>query len=207
MSAYLIYEHLERIANLMRTDIRKSGIAHGLQPVQLEALHYLSRCNRYSNNPVAVAEFLGLTKGTVSQSLRVLEKSGLISRLADGVDKRRFHLSLSAEGHAVIAKTHPPAVLKKAVEEAPAEFLAETERVLNQVLRRLQAANSLKSFGVCKTCHHHATDERGNRHCQLTGEDLSDEDAVLLCREHQPPAGEPTELELSSPRTSQSEAV
>lgn len=207
MSAYLIYEHLERIANLMRTDVRKSGIAHGLQPVQLEALHYLSRCNRYSNNPVAVAEFLGLTKGTVSQSLGVLEKSGLISRQADSVDKRRFHLSLTPEGHAVIAKTHPPAVLTKAVEGATKEFSDETIQVLSRVLRHLQTANSLKSFGVCKTCHHHLLDELGSRHCQLTGEHLNDEEAVLLCREHEPPAEEPSEPELSGPRSSQIEAV
>lgn len=59
MSTQVIYEYLERVANLIRTDMRRSGMVHGLQPIQLEALHYLGRCNRYSNNPMAVAEFWG----------------------------------------------------------------------------------------------------------------------------------------------------
>ena len=75
MKTEQIYEYLERIANLLRTDTRKLGVGKGLQPVQMEALHYLSCCNRYSNTPVAVSDYLGLTKGTVSQTLGVLENA------------------------------------------------------------------------------------------------------------------------------------
>jgi DNA-binding MarR family transcriptional regulator len=52
----------------------QAGAAHGLQPVQLEVLNYLSSCNRYSDTPMAVTEYLGQTKGTVSQTIKTLEK-------------------------------------------------------------------------------------------------------------------------------------
>nr|MBA3613554.1 MarR family transcriptional regulator [Nitrospirales bacterium] len=71
MSAQEANDVLERLTNLQRMEARAFGLRYGLQPVQMEALTYLTQCNRYSNTPQAVAEYLGLTKGTVSQSLQV----------------------------------------------------------------------------------------------------------------------------------------
>lgn len=185
MSMQAIYEYLERIANLIRTDTRKAGIAHGLQPVQLEALHYLSRCNRYSNNPASVADFLGLTKGTVSQTLGVLENQGLIERRADIKDKRLVHLILTHKGLGIIDQTLPPNVLKQALGDMPVEFSTEVTDALKEILRRLQMANGLKTFGACQTCINHLIEANGNRRCKLTGEPLTNQDAEKLCREHE----------------------
>ena len=52
MNGPLIHEYLERLSNLLRTEARRSGTAYGLQPVQLQALHYLAICNRYSEMTV-----------------------------------------------------------------------------------------------------------------------------------------------------------
>ena len=41
--------------NLVRADVRAVCHASGVRPVQLEALHYLTQCNRYSDTPQAVA--------------------------------------------------------------------------------------------------------------------------------------------------------
>lgn len=182
-----IYDHLERIANLLRTDTRKSGIAKGLQPVQMEALHYLSSCNRYSNTPIAVADYLGLTKGTVSQTLGVLEAGGLVEKKPDQKDRRVVHLSLTAYGREVIAESIPPRTLRSAI-----ELLTESDQeaisvALNQILRALQRANQLRTFGVCKTCRHHRVAADETRHCALTGEQLQREDIEKMCREHEIP--------------------
>jgi DNA-binding MarR family transcriptional regulator len=186
MNTEEIYEYLERIANLIRTDVRRAGIASGLQPVQLEALHYLSRCNRYSNTPVAVAEFLGLTKGTVSQTLGVLEANRLIEKQADARDRRVVHLRLTAEGEQIVAESIPPQVLKSAIERLSEGEGEEIAGLLDQILRRLQQANGLKTFGACKTCRHHLREAGDARRCSLTTEPLTDLDAEKICREHDP---------------------
>lgn len=183
-----IYEYLERIANLIRTDVRRAGIASGLQPVQLEALHYLSRCNRYSNTPVAVAEFLGLTKGTVSQTLGVLETNRLIEKQADAKDRRVVHLRLTEAGADVVAESIPPQLLKAAFDGLTELEAGEVLSALDLVLRRLQRANGMKTFGACKACRHHSLEADGGRRCGLTTEALSEVDAKQLCREHDPPA-------------------
>lgn len=184
MNAHAIYEYVERIANLMRTSVRKSGITNGLQPVHMEALHYLSRCNRYSNTPVAVADFLGLTKGTVSQTLRLLEADGLLQKEADTQDRRVIRLSLTPAGRQVLAEAIPPPLLDAALAEIPAAEQEQLQQSVALLLRALQHANRLKTFGACKTCCHHQHIADNQRLCGLTREVLSHADAELICREH-----------------------
>jgi DNA-binding MarR family transcriptional regulator len=184
MNACEMYEYLERISNLIRTSVRKSGQTWDLQPIQFEALHYLSRCNRYSNTPVGVAEFLGLTKGTVSQTLRVLENHGLVEKHTDLHDRRVVHLTVTLVGGQVLDEAVPPPLFKAALVQMPDAERHHMEQTMATLLRRLQQANQLKTFGTCKTCVHHQRRNDGLRQCGLTQEILDDFDAEKICREH-----------------------
>jgi DNA-binding MarR family transcriptional regulator len=186
-SAHRIYDYLERIGNLVRMGERRVDSMKGLQPVQLEALHYLSSCNRYSNTPLAVAEYLGLTKGTVSQTLSVLESYGLIEKIPDVSDKRVVRLVLTPIGKQLADGEIPPRIIKTAVESLSEESRTEIIAALHATLLAIQRANQLKSFGQCKTCRHHRVEPEGNRWCALTREALLPEDAEKICREHAAP--------------------
>ena len=181
-----MYEQMERIANLMRASVRKSGVSKGLQPVQIEALHYLLRSNHYSNTPMAVAEFLGLTKGTVSQTLAVLENAGLVKKLPDPKDRRVVHLSLTDEGRSVLEDSIPPVSLGIALDEMAQQELKVAGTVLQNLLATLQKANGLKTFGACMTCAHHLKGADGSVTCNLTQETLAQDQHDKICREHTP---------------------
>jgi DNA-binding MarR family transcriptional regulator len=176
---------LERLANLLRQELRRAGAEYGLQPVQLDALHYLSVCNRLSNTPQGVAEYLGLTKGTVSQSLKVLEARGLISRAPDPDDGRLVHLSLTPAGDQALAQTVPVASLRAAVAGWPDTERKRVEHSLETLLARLQSGHGRRSFGVCRSCRFHRVISPELARCELIGADLSPEDAGRICREHQ----------------------
>lgn len=186
-SADRIYDYLERIGNLVRMGERQVESVKGLQPVQLEALHYLSNCNRYSNTPLAVAEYLGLTKGTVSQTLSVLESYGLVEKIPDMSDKRVVRLLLTPTGRDLVANEIPPRLIKLAVDTLSEQARTEIVSSLYATLLAMQRANQLKSFGQCKTCRHHRVEPEGNRWCGLTREALMPEDAEKICREHTVP--------------------
>ena len=85
-------ELADRLGTLVRSNLRGVGGQNALQPVHLQALIYLAAANRYSNTPQALTDYLGLTKGTVSQSLLLLHARGLIERQVDSVDKRMVRL-------------------------------------------------------------------------------------------------------------------
>ncbi|MEN8132898.1 MAG: MarR family transcriptional regulator, partial [Pseudomonadota bacterium] len=57
---------------------------------------------------------------------------------------------------------------------------------LRVLLRSIQKANDLKTFAPCHTCRFNQKHE-GSFFCGLTKEPLTDQDVVLLCREHKYP--------------------
>ncbi len=184
MTALLIHEFVERLSNLLRVEERRCGADYGLQPVQLEALHYLAICNRYSDTPRAVAEYLGLTKGTVSQTLKVLESKSLITKTSDGRDKRVIHLKPSPAGQRLLEKAIPAPSLQAACARLPEEQQASIVAGMKTLLLACQRANSMKSFGLCHTCLHNQRTGEGGYFCGLTQEALSTEEVMRICREH-----------------------
>src|SRR4030065_1806393 len=98
------FARVERLSLLTRADLRQAGAAQGLQPVHLQVLFYLNQANRFSNTPQALTEYLGLTKGTVSQTVLVLARRRLISRYADPRDGRGVR-RIPAEGGTTHVRT------------------------------------------------------------------------------------------------------
>jgi len=176
---------LERLCNLLRRDVRALGAGDGLQPVHLETLRFLTQCNRYSDTPRAVTEFLGLTKGTVSQTLKLLEQKGLLRKHGDAADRRIVHLKPTPRGRRVVAGV--PEGLRRGLEAMSAADAAALADSLRRLLRAVQQANGFQTFGACHTCRFNQRDAVGEAWCGLTHEPLTDQDIRLLCREHQYP--------------------
>lgn len=170
---------LERIASLLRSDVRKTSAEAGLEPVHIMALWYLTQANAFSNNPLAVGEYLGLTKGNMSQRLNVLEDKGLIRKTADKEDRRRVHIEVTKRGLQVLAKNYPP----DAWPEADGEDSLETD--LDQLLRRMVRENGGRTFGQCQTCRFHQSQSNAP-FCGLLQLPLTSKQATQICREHEP---------------------
>lgn len=177
---------LERLSSLLRAEARNLLLAYGLQPVQFEALHYLFVCNRYSDTPMGVTEYLGQTKGSVSQTLKVLEAKGFIEKVPDKEDKRVVHMQVTTAGHAVIQNILPSPLLVSASRQLDEESGASVESSLRNLLRSVQQANRFKTFGQCFTCVHNIRQSSGQHLCGLTNEALSSRDIELICRDHAP---------------------
>ena len=178
-----VFELIGSISALIRSEERKKCAEYGLQSVQLQALDYISRCNRYSDTPAALTKFLGLTKGTVSQTLLVLERKAYIEKLVDSHDRRMVHLKLLPEGEKVLAGAQPIELYDRASNILNSKENAAYGEVFTQALRALQKANQSQSFGMCKTCHHF-TPVNDGFFCGLTKEPLSVSDSNKICQEH-----------------------
>ena len=168
-------------------DLRLQARRAGLELVQLHALRYLSLCNRYSDTSAAVADYLGLTRGTVSQTLATLERKGLLTKEGDPNDGRVSHCHLTNEGRKLVDQLVPPKVVAKAAAALP-DASATTEQ-LTELLRHMQRANRLATFGTCESCVHFTTEAQGTFRCGLTEERLRVADSRKICREHRYPTG------------------
>jgi len=181
-----IFDVIECMAALIRSEERKRCTELKLQLVHFQVLEYLSLCNKYSDTPAAIANFLGMTRGTVSQTLIILEKRAYIKKNQDTVDKRVFHIQLLQKGRNILKKAKPTELFNKAsaILEANSSIVAGEEIVI-EALRALQKANDSNSFGVCKTCKNFSTKSHGF-FCELTQEKLSKSDSEKICQEHAP---------------------
>lgn len=177
---------IERLGSLLRAEQRRAGADHGLQPVHVQVLDYLARCNRYSDTPAALTAYLGTTKGTVSQSLLVLENRGLIKKVGDANDGRVIHLRLSAKGRRLLEALLPPAHWRDALNDIPQTERDGAGTVLEALLRALQRRNDGRTFGQCHTCAHLLHESAERFRCGLTQEPLSLDDTHQLCHEHLP---------------------
>ena len=174
---------IERIGRL----VSREAHADGLLPVQWEALRYLVRANRFSRTAAAMTAYLGLTKGTVSQTLKALEAKGLIRKQVDPKDRRSNRLALTAKGRRYL-QNDPLLETATALLELP----ERTRHLLGKGLETLLAvrldAQDRQPFGECRDCLYFARrhPEGKPHYCRLLKEQLSNGDAGKVCFEQKP---------------------
>jgi DNA-binding MarR family transcriptional regulator len=182
-----VHDLIERLGNLVRADVRAVCNDYGVRPVQLEVLRFLTQCNRYSDTPQAVTEFLGLTKGTVSQTIKVLEQKGLLGKQADVADRRLVHLKPTLKGRRLVERTVPAKSLVSGLQQLAGPETKAVEKGLRDLLQSIQKANGYKTFAPCHSCRFNQQHD-GHYICGLTQVPLMDREVVQICREHQYPS-------------------
>lgn len=172
----------ERLSRVLQNDSHRAG----LKPTQWEVLRYLSRANRFSRSPGAITAYLGMTKGTVSQTLQALERRGLIQKQTSATDRRGVMIDLSEAGAALLSQDPMQAFESALADLSPSE--RETlEAALHAVVRTMLTRRNGRPFGVCGTCiHFRRKHENGAPHfCALLEEPLSDDDSARICAEQE----------------------
>ena len=124
-----------------------------------------------------------MTRGTVSQTLLLLEKKGFIKKTTDTTDRRVVHLSLEPEGKVTLEKAKPCELFVKASGLLNDNELSRYDDALVTILTALQKSNKSHTFGLCKTCQYFTSLSEGFL-CGLTKEPLSEQDSEKICQEH-----------------------
>jgi DNA-binding MarR family transcriptional regulator len=152
-----------------------------ISPSQRAVLSYLSRANRFSRAPSQVTDYLGATRGTVSQTLKTLARKGLVSERRSEIDKRSISYEISANGlTALKRRTTIDSALGQLADKS-AKALTES---LHEVMRHILKARDGRSFGICETCRYHRKDN-GGAYCALLDEKLSAREFIEICHEHE----------------------
>ena len=181
----VLLELVERLGHMMRSELRKSASDESLQPVHLQALVYLSKANRYSNTPQALADYLGLTKGTVSQTLLLLDRRGLIERFEDDIDRRVVRLRLSSAGERLLYESQPALAWQNATRNISPNRIRNAVSALREALETLQEDNEGTMFGDCQTCSYCQKLSQRIYRCGRMGDRLSGPETRRICRIYQ----------------------
>ncbi len=162
------------------------GTRHGLRDREWMALRFLARANRFSRTPSALAEFVGVTRGTASQMVKRLEGKGYLERRRSAEDQRSVTLYVSPRGEKFLARDPiNPLVNAVGALDGGATRLRDT---LRHVLDRLGTAQQRHHADTCRECmfltknHADATDKAAAGFtCRFFRAAIKSEEIDLLC--------------------------
>lgn len=169
-----------RLARLEQSDAWRGG----LNPAQRAALGYLARANRFSRTPSQVADYLGTTRGTASQTLMALRAKGHVAEEAVVGDRRSISYTVTEAGQAALGH---PGGLERALARLDARERAELSTLLGTALSAAVADNRGRPFGICATCAHFRARGPGG-FCSLLSQALSADEIGQICHEQVPRA-------------------
>ena len=172
-----LLNRLSRIAHAVQ-------FSHGLNPAQWEALRYIGRANRYSASPTALADYVGSTKGTVSQTLIALESKGFVRRVRNDCDRRKVSLALTDQGIELLAQD-PLCHLAEAAGVIGEDEQSHIVKGLRMMLDDLCIRQGAQNFGVCGDCCHLRKDasnpDGAGGVCGMTTDRLAVDELDRLC--------------------------
>jgi DNA-binding MarR family transcriptional regulator len=173
--------------------VQAEGYDGELSPAQWMALRFFARANRFSRNPSALAEFQATTRGTATQTIKLLEARGYLVREPSKADRRSIRLRLTREGKKALARD-PFELLVRAVDLLEVKERTAMRSALHRVLSTVATSGAHRQIGVCQDCTHFGGGVRRNprstaspgAECLLLGVPVQPEEAGLLCAHFQP---------------------
>jgi MarR family transcriptional regulator, organic hydroperoxide resistance regulator len=178
-------DSIELFGSLLRSISRRTAARHNLPAVHGDILDYLSRCNGFSNTVMAVAEYLGLTKGTVSQSIKLLAGRDYLERMPDEKDRRVQHLVLTHKGRLYAQDLNSDLQGRLAGIETAGNYTRLLKTILSDLTRQAHGrAPDDSTFGICRTCRFYRRGGEDGGSCAKTAHPVAETDMDLLCRLH-----------------------
>jgi DNA-binding MarR family transcriptional regulator len=183
-----IREGLGRLAVVLRSDDWERAKVSGLNPTQLSILDLLE--GRPAGLGIqAIARQLVLSQPTVTDSVKALERKGLVDKRA-GTDRRAVSIILTAAGRAALTTGDDAETsMARAVDVLGREEQEALLLALVRVIRQLQEIDAIPVQRMCSTCRYfdpfiHADADRPH-HCHYVNASFGQRDIRIDCREHE----------------------
>jgi len=167
------------------------GTKHGMRDREWMALRFLSRANRFSRTPSALASYVGTTRGTASFIIGELERLGYLERKRSAKDKRSVTLSVTLQGKKFLARD-PVNGLVEAITVLEEDGKIRFRDTLRQVLDQADAAEQRHHTDVCRRCIFLREDRTSSENrtmveftCRLFRAPIAETEVDLLCTSYE----------------------
>lgn len=181
---------LARLAAVLRAGQWQAGAAHDLNPTQVEIL---TRVASLPLRPAALADHLGVSAASTSDSIKSLQAKGYVTRLPDPTDGRAVQIAPTEQGRAIAAQLAQQVPLSAALDTLSATDQGAVLRALTQVIQSLQTAGTVPTQRLCATCRYFRRDAHADparpHHCDFVNAAFGDAELRLDCGEHEKAKG------------------
>lgn len=182
---------LAKIGLVLRHEAWRDRGRSGLTPTQASILALAHRRGGRGSTLGELAEELGVTAATASDSVSALAAKGLVVKERSTKDGRSLALLLTPSGTQEARRTAewPDAVLA-AVAALSGEEQAVCLRVLTKMIRELQEHGRIPVARMCVSCRFfrpHVHDDRARpHHCAFVDTAFGEGELRLECADHEP---------------------
>lgn len=178
-----IIASLERLSQVFRVLLWKDAKEEGLSPIQLQILIHLMFQSEDMMNVSFIAKAFNMTKATISDSIKVLEKKGFIHRESSPEDARSQKLFLTEKGKAVASRV---SLFANPLLKPLGDLNQQQKEILYQslldLIYKLNQAGIIHPLKMCLSCSFYK--HENGHHCGLMQKNLTTFELQIDCREH-----------------------
>lgn len=174
---------LERVSQTFKVLLWEKAKQLGLSPIQIQILIFVAYHKSEYNNVSFLAREFNLTKPTISDAIRVLDRKGLILKDHSSSDSRSYSIFLSDRGKEIVGETDDFAnPLASQLNDIPVEDRENVFKVLSKLIFELNQKGILTVQRTCFACKFYS--KNGPQHyCHLLEKELKHSDIRLDCNE------------------------
>ncbi|MEN8187763.1 MAG: MarR family transcriptional regulator [Bacteroidota bacterium] len=181
---------LERISEVFKILLWEKAKLIGLSPIQIQILIFIAYHKHELCNVSHLAREFNITKPTISDAVRILDKKGLITKNFSSTDSRSYSIQLSQIGNKIVAETEnfadPLKSQLKGIQSSDLENLFET---LSKLIYKLNSNGILTVQRTCYGCKFYEK-TKNKDFCNLLDKELLNSEIRLDCPEYEiKPAG------------------
>ncbi|MBL4606180.1 MAG: winged helix-turn-helix transcriptional regulator [Flavobacteriaceae bacterium] len=174
---------LQRISEAFKALLWDKAKEFGLSPIQIQILIFIRYHKEESCNVSYLSKEFNVTKPTISDAVKVLEKKGMIVKDHSSSDNRSYTIFLSDTGKEAVSKTETFVnPIKKELDSTSIQEQENLFSVVSSLIYQLNQKGILTVQRTCYACKFH-TKHGKNDYCNLLQKDLLNHQIRLDCAE------------------------
>ncbi|MFI8380040.1 MarR family winged helix-turn-helix transcriptional regulator [Leeuwenhoekiella sp. NPDC079379] len=176
----------DKLADAFRILAWKGQKQSGFSPLQLKLLLFIAYHEVKDNTVSRLVNEFQITKATVSDCIKTLEKQGLLLKVLNFRDNRRFHIELTEKGnkHVSEIQEYTTPVLN-ILNDEKTENLEAIYNSLFSILSKLNSQNTIQLNRSCANCTAYRSDGINHAFCMQLRVQLKPKDRRIDCPKHQ----------------------
>ena len=184
-TASKIVAGLERLSEVFKVLLWDKAKEVGLSPIQIQILIFVAFHKPVLCNVSHLAKEFNVTKPTISDAIKVLDKKGLIVKDYSSPDSRSYTIMLSDQGKEMVAETNDFArPLKAQVDNLDDSELTQLFDTLGRLIYKLHQHGVLEVQRICYGCKFYELNGQGH-YCNLLKTSLLKEAIRVDCPEYE----------------------
>ena len=174
---------LERISEVFKVLVWEKAKKVGLSPIQIQLLIFIAFHKQELCNVSHLAKEFNITKPTISDAIKVLDKKKMVLKDFSSSDSRSYTIHLSALGKEIVSETNDFAnPLKTQIDSFEPTDLDTVFKTLSELIYQLNRNGILTVQRTCFGCTYYQKNKKMD-YCNLLEKELMNQDIRLDCSE------------------------